>query len=294
MSPTNCRNRNPFDSAQTLHWDGRSSAKVGRGEPLADVPSLPYTHDVAPEMIDYGVHARESRRKNRRVSGPPASSEHAVVTVGSWWPAVVRGRARRDSQTVALRRVRPRVRGPGNVGGDDACLFGGADFIYVARNGRWGAPLGTQELWWCTDLTWLRVPRAIAGTQCYPDRESTPTEYKAGARKATNARYAAHVVAATVNDWQVAATDRYATQAVSAALYDDRNEGLMAKAHDCFGKDDPDYGQYLGGAPRGCLAESYDGSYTPPSYRSIYALQMYPVKKWGRWQVRGIHYIADS
>jgi len=92
-----------------------------------------------------------------------------------------------------------------------------------------------------------------------------------------------------VNDGQPAATGRFATQSVSDALYNDALEGLTLKRGKCFGKNDPVNGKYLGRAPRGCLAESYDAS-----YRSIYALKMYPNKNWGRWNVRGIRYIASS
>lgn len=101
------------------------------------------------------------------------------------------------------------------------------------------------------------------------------------------AKQAATRLVAAANHDRVAAMRRIAVRSVVRDLRRDVRQGATLERGRCFGRDDEEWGEQLGGARRGCLVEA-----TGEMTYELDVLQL--ALRDGRWRAVGLRVVALS
>ena len=216
-------------------------------EPPAD-PVVP--------RIDYPGHGIEVRRTSgdqRMLAGTPRSFKRFVRARLDVLFEDAGSRPRcATSPTVVVSRYHGGGWARAGEGWYSPCPAGGYAVIYEKASSGWRQVLGTQELRFCQDLAWYRVPRFIAGRTCMNERVKE-VRYRRGRSATDSATASARRVASVAHGNPIVPVKEVLTPASEEQLVVVIARKGYVTIEECVRAGDADpAAAHLGGAPHGC------------------------------------------
>lgn len=138
------------------------------------------------------------------------------------------------------------------------CAAGGWQSIYVKRSGGWRDVLGTQDVRYCEDLRWWRVPRFVAGGRCIAE-DGDLEKYRASGPAVSPESQTRRAVS-LVAGYEVIDTEMLIESETLADLASVHSRAEFLEQTTCATRGDGStLSDYLGGSAAGCeLVASYN------------------------------------